>query len=74
MFDNLKTIMERMTAFLQQLRVFVDDPLKRAEAGLSVRETIFEVLKHFLTVLVVSPFPCVCRARLTCLRRRERTS
>ena len=53
MFDNLTTIMDRMSGFLKQMQVYVDETAERAAASGSIKGAILDILRHFLSVLVL---------------------
>jgi len=52
-FDNVTSMMERMAAFLERLRIFLDDQKAEEKVDQRMRLDMYRVLEHFVTVLSI---------------------
>lgn len=53
-FDDLATLMERMTAFFDKLRVYLTDNTEDAKLNKHLRARVYAVLGHFLEVMAIA--------------------
>jgi hypothetical protein len=52
-FSNVTVLMERMSAFLERLRIFLEDEKAEEKVDKRLRLTMYRVLEHFMTALSI---------------------
>ncbi|KAF2167934.1 hypothetical protein M409DRAFT_22079 [Zasmidium cellare ATCC 36951] len=50
-FNNITTLMERVSTFLERLRIFLDDAEADVKLDKRLRVAVYRVLEHFLTIM-----------------------
>lgn len=53
-FANITALMERVSVFMEKLRIYLDDPNAATKLDKRLRLTVYRVLDHFLTILGLS--------------------